>query len=205
MKTNQIMIREEGFVQRTKDGYFNANSLISSWNEANPHKKKVLGNFQALKETKDFIEYLKTKESIEKPFIAGRGNGDNVGTWMHPKLYIDLAMWVSLEFKSKVIDYVLDGLITSRHDAGDYFTQMSATIMSKYIDLYNKKPPAKLFIDESKMIKQVSKIKGERNEMSQKELDRITILQKVNCTLIKKNVGRPSRIKQLTIINDSLL
>lgn len=204
MKTNQIMTREEGFVQRTDDGYFNATHLINTWNDDNPKKKKILGNFQSLKETKDFVEYLK-KEGIKKPFMSIRGNGKKSGTWMHPKLYIDFAMWVSLEFKSKVIDYVLDGLITSRHDAGDYHKEMASTIMRKYIDVYNKKPPATLFIEESKMIKKVSGIKVDRNEMTEKELSRITVLQKVNSNLITKGVGRDSRVKQLTMINESLL
>jgi len=204
MITNQIMIREEGFIQRTSDGYFNANALIDCWNEDNPDKKKVLGNFQSLKETKDFVEYLK-EEGISQPFIAGRGKGESAGTWMHPKLYIDLAMWTSLEFKSKVLDYVLDGLIMSRHDAGDFHKEMSATIMSKYIDIYNKKPPATLFIEESKMIKDISQIKVERNKMTEKELSRITVLQKVNANLISKNVGKESRKKQLTMINESLM
>lgn len=203
MKTNQIMTRDQGFTQRTIDGYFNANELINSWNENNK-KKKVLGNFQNLKETKDFIEYLKL-EGIEKPYISGKGKGDNAGTWMHPKLFIDFAMWISLEFKSKVIDYVLDGLIMSRHDAGDYHKEMASTIMRRYIDIYNKKPPATLFIEESKMIKNISGIRVDRNEMTEKELSRITVLQKVNSNLITKNVGRESRIKQLTMINESLL
>jgi len=124
MKTNQVMVREQGFIQRTSDGYFNANTLISEWN-AKSDNKKILGNYMKNESTTEYIEQLK-KEGIEKPNISCRGTGEKSGTWMHPKLFIDLAMWVSVEFKSKVIDYVLDGLIKSRTDAGDYYNQMTA-------------------------------------------------------------------------------
>jgi hypothetical protein len=170
MKTNQIMIREIGFTQRTKDGYFNASNLLNLWNDSVPNSKnKQLGNFQKTQETKAYIEQLK-KEGIEFPFIASRGKGDNQGTWMHPKLFIDFAMWLSVEFKSKVIDMVLDGLIVSRNDAGDFHKEMCAKIMTTYIDIYGTKPPAMLFINESRMIKQIADLDIDRNEMSEKHL-----------------------------------
>lgn len=203
MKTNQIMIREEGFIQRTKDGYFNATKLIDVWNKTES-QKKILGNFVKNDSTKEFINQLK-KEGIEQPLISGRGTGENSGTWMHPKLFIDLAMWTSMEFKSKVIDMVLDGLILSRNDAGDYHKEMCASIMSTYIDIYGTKPPAMLFINESRMIKKIADLDIDRNEMTEKDLSRITILQKVNSNLISKNIGKASRIRHLTIINESLL
>lgn len=204
MKTNVPMIRDEAFVQRTKDYYFNATFLIKKWNERNPDKEKQLAQFFATKETKQYIEQLK-KEGIEIPYIAGRGKGNNAGTWVHPNLFVDLAMWVSIEFKSKVLSYVVDQLIKMRCDAGDYHKEMCATIMSTYIEIYGTKPPAMLFINESRMIKQIANLDIDRNEMTEKDLSRITILQKVNSNLITKNVGKASRVKQLTMINESLL
>ena len=49
--------------------------------------------------------------------------------------------------------------------------------------------------------KQITELDIDRNEMTEKDLSRITILQKVNCNLINKNVGKASRIKQLSMIN----
>lgn len=204
MKQNVPMIRDEAFVQRTKDYYFNATLLIKKWNERNPNKEKQLGQFFANKETKDYIEQLK-KEGIEVPYITGRGKGDNAGTWVHPNLFVDLAMWVSIEFKSKVLAYVVDKLIQMRCDAGDYHKEMCATIMSTYINIYGTKPPAMLFINESRMIKEIAKLDIDRNQMTEKDLERITILQKVNSNLISKNIGKSSRIRQLTLINESLI
>ena len=189
------MIRSEAFIQRTKDSYFNATNLLDYWNTNNPKNEKQLAKYKNNKSTKEFITQLQ-KEDIESPLISGRGSGKNAGTWMHPKMIIDFAMWVSVEFKSTVIDYVLDGLIDSRNTAGDYYNEMAAAILEVYAEFYQKKPPALIYINESKMIKSLVTNKP-RNEMSEQELKQITYLQKVNANLIKKRIGKQARINRL--------
>lgn len=194
MKSEQIMIRENGFCQRISDGYFNATKLIDVWNSNNSNKKQ-LAQYKLLSATIDFVEQLK-KEGIENPIITGRGKGENSGTWVHPKIFIDLAMWVSIEFKSKVIDYVLDGLVKNRHDAGDYYNEMTKAILDTYVDYYKCKPCASIYIEEANMLKSLVSIK-DRNNMTSSELKQLTYLQKFNTMLIKKRIGKESRIKQL--------
>lgn len=194
MKGNQVMLRESGFVQRTTDGYFNATELIEVWNKNNSNQK-LLGNYMKNDSTKDFIEQLQ-KENIEKPIITGRGKGVNAGTWVHPKVFIDLAMWVSIEFKSKVIDYVLDGLIKSRHDAGDYYNEMTAAIIDVYVDFYHCKPAKLVYIQEANMLKSLVGA-SDRNKMTEDELKQLTYLQKFNTMLIRKKIGKDARIKRL--------
>jgi hypothetical protein len=181
--------------------------LLNFYNENN-RAKKQLGNFLSTSSTKDFIEQLK-KEGADKPYISSRGGNtreikDN-GKWMHPKLFIDFAMWLSVEFKSKVIDMVLDGLIISRNDAGDYYNQMCATIMEVYCNRFGTKPPSNIYIKEANMLKKIANLEIDRNEMTEKDLNRLTVLQKVNANLIRRQVGIESRKKHLEIINDSLI
>ena len=195
MKTNQILKRGPGFFQRTKDGYFNANVLLTHWKDSTGDEKK-LGNYKSNQSTKDYIVQLQ-KEGIRHPFISGRGSGEHSGTWMHSKLFIDFAMWVSVEFKSVVIDYVLDGLIQSRNDAGDYYNQMTAQIMDSHIEHYRTKPNPHLYIVEANMVREIAGIDKGRNELGEKQLNDLTILQKLNTMLIRNNVGRESRKKQL--------
>lgn len=191
MKTNQIMIRDdEAFIQRTKDKYFSATNLINNWNIKNPQNRKDVSKYKKNKSTVEYIQQLE-KEGIEKPIKSS-----NKGTWMHPKVFIDFAMWISVEFKSKVIDYVLDGLIESRHNAGDYYNQMCAAILDTYVDIYNKKPPALIFKNEANLVKSLVTEK-DRNEMTEQELKQITYLQKVNANLIRKAIGKTSRINKL--------
>jgi len=199
MKTNQIMIRENCIEQRTSDSYFNATLTVKNWNEENPKLKKEITEYHRLKSTKEFIEYLKINENIEKPYFSS-----NKGTWMHPLLYVDFCMWVSIEFKTMALKYVLDGLIKTRHSAGDYYNQMCAIIMEKYIEFNGCKPVPMIYINEAKMINEIACINIPRNLMTEKQLEKITILQKINSTLISEKVGKESRKKQLSLVSRSL-
>lgn len=198
MKTNQIMIRDnDAFIQRAKDGFFNATALLSAWNNKEGGKPKQMGSYKDNKSTAEFIDQLKS-EGVEKPMITSRGSGG--GTWMHPKLFIDFAMWVSVEFKSIVIDYVLDGLIKSRHEAGDYYNEMCAAIVSTHIEYYGTKPNPTIYINEARKLRDMLGLKDkDRNEMSEKELSNITQMQKLNAMLLRRNMGKVARDKQLML------
>ena len=203
MKTNQIMTRDDGFVQRTKDGYFNATALLKAYNST-AKEEKQLAKYKLNKSAKEFIRQLEN-EGISSPMISGRGSGGVSGTWMHPKLFIDFAMWVSVEFKSRVIDYVLDGLIMSRHDAGDYYNEMCATIITTYIEIFGRKPDATIYINEARRIKAMLGLEDkDRNTMTEKELDNVTQMQKLNSILIENRVSKPKRIGQLEMLASAL-
>jgi hypothetical protein len=202
MKTNQIMIRQnKGFIQRTKDGYFNATALLDDWNTRGGNKPVQMNNYKSSGATARFMNQLKS-EGIDEPVVTARGK--NGGTWMHPKLFIDFAMYVSVEFKSTVIDYVLDGLIKSRHDAGNYYNEMCATILQTHVEFYGTKPNPSLYIDEAKRIKKLLNVNKERNLMSEIELSNITLMQKQNAIMLRKKVGKDARIKQLRILAELL-
>lgn len=201
MKTNQLMIRDEYFVQRTCDGYFNANILLDKYNSVSGKKAKQMQKYKNNESYKEFLELL-NNEGIEKPVISTRGI--NGGTWMHPKLFIDFAMWVSVMFKSKVIDMVMDGLIFSRNDAGDYYKEMCAAILDKYQEARGKKPAHFVFINEANIIKKALCVSGLRNELTKAELDNITTMQKFNTKLIEKGIGKDSRIKQLNQLAEAI-
>lgn len=200
MKTNQIMLRENFVEQRTSDSFFNATLTVKNWNDKNPKQSKGISEFLRIKSTVEFVEYLKEHEQIEKPYFSS-----NKGTWMHPLLYVDFCMWISIEFKTMALKYVLDGLINTRHSAGDYYNEMCATIMEKYIEFNGCKPAPMVYINEANLIREIAGVNDlPRNEMTEQQLNKITILQKVNCTLIKEKVGKDSRRKQLELISRSI-
>lgn len=202
MKTNQIMIRDnEAFVQRTKDGYFSATTLVNHWNIKNPTSRKDLSNYKNNGSVVLFINQL-IEEGIEKPIISSKING----TWVHPKLIIDIAMWVSVEFKSIVLDYVLDGLINSRHDAGNYYNEMCATILKSHYKYWGTKPNPTLYIIEARNIRKLLKLDNkDRNQMTEQELNNITTMQKLNSLLLSKGTGKAARSKQLELQAEVLL
>jgi hypothetical protein len=128
MKTSVVMTRKMGDFsvnQRTSDGMFNATALVEQWNKV--HNKKLVADFIRLDTTKVFVETVKTREghNMGNPILSKKGK--NGGTWMHPLVFIDFAMWLNPEFKYDVLKFVYDELIKQRIDAGDNYVQLSAS------------------------------------------------------------------------------
>lgn len=143
MKTNQVMIRPMGqfeVVQRTKDGMFNATALLKQWNaQVDLHtqkngyvKKKDLDDYLSNKNTKLFIQTIINRENLNTPKMvclkSRASRGDNSGTWMHPLLFIDFAMWLNPAFKYDVLKFVYDQMIQYRNNAGDAYRELSAAV-----------------------------------------------------------------------------
>lgn len=139
MKQNVIMNRKIGnfdFSQRTKDGYFETNVLISQWNSIKINSRRRLDDFLKSKTTLDFIEVLNDDLAngeispmayyIKKGKMTSKGRTKDE-VWMHPYLFIDFAMWINPKFKLKVIKFVYDELIKQRNDAGDNYVSLSAS------------------------------------------------------------------------------
>jgi len=135
MKTNQNMIRRMGafeVTQRTKDEMFNATALLKQWNKHSGAKKEIASFFK-MNSTEEYIEAIKKDNMAISPYLKTRGK--NGGTWMHPYLFIDFAMWLNPTFKLDVIKFVYDQLINSRHKAGDNYRELSGT--GRMIPNYN--------------------------------------------------------------------
>lgn len=133
MKTPQVLTRKMGefeVLQRTSDGMFNATGLLKQWNSFSGMKKEM-GDFFENKSTKEFVNTIISKENLNKgnsPYLSSRGK--NGGTWMHPFLFIDFAMWLNPEFKYNVIKFVHDKLVEYRNEAGDSYKTLSSAILS---------------------------------------------------------------------------
>lgn len=134
MKTNQTLTRPMGnfeIFQRTSDGFFNATALLKQWNE-HSGQKKVIAHFFENTATEEFVKTIQAKENFKhrnSVYLKSRGKY-NGGTWMHPFLFIDFAMWINAEFKYEVIKFVYDQLIQYRNEAGDTYREMAASIAS---------------------------------------------------------------------------
>jgi len=134
MKTNQTLTRQMGdfsVYQRTSDGMFNATALLKQWNELNGMKKEMKDYF-VNQSTKEFIDTIIKRENLHRgnsPYVKSRASrGNNAGTWMHPLLFIDFAMWINPSFKYDVLKFVYDQLIQFRIEAGDTYREMAAEI-----------------------------------------------------------------------------
>lgn len=136
MITNQIMKRplaDFTVEQRTKDGYFCLTGLLNNWNIKMGTKKELKDYFEN-KATQEFVKALADEENLhgdKSPYVKSKARLDRGGgTWGHPLLFIDFAMWLNPHFKVKVLKFVSDQMLTYRNEAGDAYKQLSSA-MSK--------------------------------------------------------------------------
>lgn len=125
-------------LQRTKDGYFDANELLNQWNSRSENKRKQMLDFMNSKATKEFLQALNEEiaqsENSAMAFYEKKGRNTSKGKtkdeiWMHPYLFIDFSMWLNPKFKLSVIKFVYDELIKQRNLAGDNYKSLSSSLV----------------------------------------------------------------------------
>lgn len=138
MKTQVIMKRElfSGHVsQQSKTNFFSANDLVKAGNKWRVANDLPLFNIQEWlrqKKTKEFIDEIKKKHGKAKTATRGR----NAQTWLHPLLFIDMALAISPKLKIEVYEWLFDHLIMFRNDSGDSYKRMCGAL---WIRATNKK------------------------------------------------------------------
>ena len=97
-----------------EDGYINATMLCKA------HGKKLLGHYNENKQTKAYLEELSINIGIPilELFVTTVG-GNHSGTWVHRKVAIHLAQWLSPNFAVQVSNWVDELLITGNVELGN--------------------------------------------------------------------------------------
>ena len=94
--------------QRPRDGYINATLLCKK-------AEKLFGNYRQLARTQAFLEELSLDIGIPisnlVQVIRGRGDRLQQGTWVHPRVAINLGQWISPAFDVKVSGWVTDWMM----------------------------------------------------------------------------------------------
>ncbi len=134
MVTNQIMKRQlDKFIveQRTKDGMFNATHLLKQWNESTG-QQKTIAHYMENSATQEFVKALMDEESFtcrNSAYVVSKARTDRGGgTWMHPLMFIDFAMWLNAAFKVKVLKFVSDQMLAYRNEAGEAYKVLSSAV-----------------------------------------------------------------------------
>ncbi len=164
---------------RDNDGYMCATDMI----KINP--KKLMADYLRNKQTIEFVEEIKKEvygnSHIPLIEVITKGANDNRGTWVHPKIAIHLAMWVSPTFSVKVIDWVYRFMqgdislvkeIVDRHDAIND-TKSEVLITSRMVSMDKQLYESKEQIQSLKLVNdELTKNLEKLNEFRCKYCDR---------------------------------
>lgn len=138
MNTEVKMIRKlDNFEikQRNTDEYFCATDLINAGNQWRFSQGKKPFNFSAWLNSKPTKEFLETLSNEVGKDVVIKGKTKKSQTWVHPFVFIDLALSISPELKTKVYKWVYDNLIEYRNNSGDSYKKMCGAL---YITQSNK-------------------------------------------------------------------
>ena len=123
MKT-QVLVKRELFgneiQQQSKTGFFSATDLVKVGNKWRLSRDLPVFNFSAFlnnTKTKEFIDELNNKYDI----VLSKGKSKKSTTWVHPLLFIDIALAINPKLKVEVYEWLFDNLIKFRNDSGDSY------------------------------------------------------------------------------------
>lgn len=193
MQTAVIMKRDlNGLAvrQNSKTQMFNANDLLEIYNLSSKKKKRI-ATYLENQSSQEYMEAIANDTDSNSRNSCDLKNGVlltnrgrvNGGTWMHPYLFIDFAMWLSPEFKLTCIKWIYDHLIQFRNDTGDSFKEMGAALKEK--DLVRPH----YFINEAHLLNKMVfgyEDGGQRNIATEQQLRLMDTLQKADAKLIRE-------------------
>ncbi|MHC5676359.1 KilA-N domain-containing protein [Nostoc sp.] len=100
--------------QRKFDGYISATKLTKAY-EQQVSKYRNPNQWFEKDRTIEYLELLSSKTGIEVyDLVQKKGENKNREVWIHPKLAVSFAMWLSPEFEMMVSDWVEQWLFTGQ-------------------------------------------------------------------------------------------
>jgi hypothetical protein len=169
MITEVIMKRELfgcEIAQKSKSEFFSATDLVKAgnkWRILNDLSLFNLSMWLKNESTQSFIVALKQ----EFGEVISIGRGSKSVTWVHPFLFIDIALAINPKLKIEVYKWLYDHLLKYRNNSGDSYKKMAGALLFKY---KNKSEFPKYIIQVASRIKNRMGIK-DWNEASEKQLE----------------------------------
>ena len=198
MKTNQVISRtffDAEVRQKHKTQMFNANDLMSIYHAKFPTQRKHVQHYFDNASTKEFIEHLIQTERIPANEVIESSKGRNGGTWVHPFVFIDLAMWLDPAFKLQAIKWAFDNLCLLRDTAGNTFKELSETVKDVL-----QPDNAFIYANEIRLLQGLANIDpGERNHATEAQLTKLNILQNADIKMLRDGITEYEKRKKKLI------
>ncbi len=127
----------QGKAEKQMQNYFESSEsqefIASLCNELNLLEKAktaqamfASNSLNSLEETKECKVWIPADLKTVK-----RGK-NNKGTWLHPYLFIDYAMWLSPDFRAKVVIWAADNLLGLRDQSGNAFKAVNHALDTRF-------------------------------------------------------------------------
>ena len=195
METSVIMQRELlGCLirQNSKTEFLCSTDLViagNKWRAMNGLRPIDFGQWKNQATTKDFISEL--ERQYGKVIISGNGRGNP--TWVHPFLFLDLALSLNPKFKVEVYKWLYDCLLKYINSSGDSYKIMAGA-------LYENTSQKTKFSESMKKLANIIKNKigvDDWQKATEEQLqyrDKIHEYISIACGMIKKNNNEAIRI-----------
>jgi hypothetical protein len=121
--------------QKSKSGFFSASDLMiagNAWRSSQGMSLFYLNQWFQRDATKEFMTAL--NEEIGQPCkVSSRGKTGEI--WVHPFLFIDIALAISPQLKIETYKWLYDELLKYRNDSGDSYKRMCGSL---WVNTVNK-------------------------------------------------------------------
>ena len=117
--------------QNSKTEFFSANDLLKAGNKWRIENDLSPLNLQEMLRNESFLEFKKVLEEKHGTCINAT-KGRKGETWIHPLLFIELALRISPKLKVEVYEWLFDHLIKNRNFSGDSYKEMAAALYVNY-------------------------------------------------------------------------
>ena len=188
-------------MQFNNSGWFNATAAAEKFGKRVQH---WLDN----KETQEYIEKLNHRISGDLNTVSGgiidTKKGRNGGTWLHPKLAVAFARWLSVDF-SMWCDEQIDKIIHGERESIDWgmlrhASKSSNKVANEILQMvrseHGKETKSFHYANEAKLVNFALTGKFEpidRDSLSADDLDLLASLENRNSVLIGRDVDRETR------------
>ena len=118
--------------QRSKSEFFSANDLLrvgNLWRLNNGLNIISLAEWFKRKATKEFIKVLEDNTGLP---VKQSTRGRDASTWVHPFLFIDLALAINPKIKLEVYQWLFDYLLKYRNNSGESYKLMTGALYANF-------------------------------------------------------------------------
>lgn len=135
MKTAVLMKRSllgGEISQNSKSEMLSGTDLVKIGNKfriANDMEQFSMKSWLQNKGTKEFISELEDRYGKQNVKKSARGKGTH--TWLHPLLFIDMALAINPKLKVEVYEWLFDHLIKNRNESGDSYSRMCGVLFKR--------------------------------------------------------------------------